>query len=179
MRQHLIKKYTIHILAIPAIKPELFDIPISQCAIISCTDRKNRYVFMFPATQRCLIPFADSEDTTHPYAITAAQARLIIRFLRRLPDEVTDLYVCCSKGGSRSPAVAAAVLRMSGRSDKAVWENPFYVPNRLVYRVICQEFGLHASESYVNQLAELNMKCYLDAVYNGNTGGYERWQIIE
>ena len=179
MRQHLIKKYTIHILAIPAIKPELFDIPISRCAIISCTDRKNRHVFMFPATQRCLIPFADSEDTTHPYAITAVQARLIIRFLRRLPDEVTDLYVCCSKGGSRSPAVAAAILRMSGRSDKAVWENPFYVPNRLVYQVICREFGLFAPDWCMDTLVALNLKCYMEAVEHGNTRGYERWQIIE
>ena len=78
--------------------------------------------------------------------------RHIIRFLRQLPKSVTDLYVCCSKGGSRSPAVAAAVLRMSGRSDKAVWDNPYYVPNWLVYQSL---------------------------VKNGGVSEYERWQIIE
>ena len=179
MRHHRIKKYAIHILAIPAIKPDLFDVPMSRCAIISCTDRENEYVYTFPASQRCIIPFADTEDADHPNAITADLAKLIIRFLKRLPDEVTDLFVCCSKGSSRSPAVAAAVLRMSGRSDKAVWENPFYVPNRLVYQVICREFGLFAPDWCMDTLVELNLKCYREAVEHGNTRGYERWQIIE
>lgn len=179
MRQHKIKKYTIHILAIPAIKPEIFDIPVSKCAIIACTERDNENLKLFPDNQRCIMPFADVEDPDYYLAIKGAHARAIIKFLRQLPDEVTDLYVCCSKGGSRSPAVAAAVLRMSGRDDKVVWENPYYVPNWLVYQVICREFGLFAPDWYVEHLVELNRKCYLDSVRKGNAGKYERWQIID
>ena len=179
MRQHKIRKYEIHILAIPAIGPEVLDIPLSRCAIIACTERDNKYMNMFPERQRCIVPFADVEEKEHPMAIRGAHARLIIRFLRNLPEEVTDLYVCCSKGESRSPAVAATVLRMSGRSDKPVWENPYYVPNRLVYQVICREFGLFAPDWYVKRLVELNRQSYLNASKQGNAGKYERWQIIE
>ena len=179
MRQHKIKKYTIHILAIPAIKPDVFDVAISQCSIIACTERDNKYLRFFPEKQRCIMPFSDVEVKGAFNAINGAHARAIIRFLRNLPDEVTDLYICCSKGGSRSPAVAAAVLRMSGRSDKVVWENPFYVPNSLVYQTVCREFGLFAPDWYVKRLVEFNRQCYLDSVKNGNTGKYERWQIIE
>ena len=125
------------------------------------------------------MPFADVEVKNAFNAINGAHARAIIRFLRNLPDEVTDLYIFCSKGGSRSPAVAAAVLRMSGRSDRPVWENPFYVPNSLVYQTICHEFGLFAPDWYVKRLVELNRQCYLDSVKNGNAGKYERWQTIE
>ena len=179
MRQHRIRKYIIHILAIPAIDPEVLDIPMSQCAIIACTDRDNKYLKLFPEKQRCVMQFADIEEPDNPFAIRGAHARAIIRFLRQLPDEVTDLYVCCSKGGSRSPAVAAAILRMSGRNDDVVWKNPFYVPNKLVYQVICREFGLFAPDWYVERKVELNRQCYLTASQNGDTGGYERWQIIE
>lgn len=125
------------------------------------------------------MPFADIEEPDNPFAIRGAHARAIIRFLRQLPDEVTDLYVCCSKGGSRSPAVAAAILRMSGRNDDVVWKNPFYVLNKLVYQVICREFGLFAPKWYVKHKAELNWQCYMKAARYGDTGGYERWQIIE
>lgn len=179
MRQRKIKKYIIHILAIPAIGPEVLDLPMSRCAIIACTNRDNRYLSLFPEKQKCIMPFADVEEPRDSMAIRGAHARAIIRFLRQLPDEVTDLYVCCSKGGSRSPAVAAAVLRMSGRSDKIVWENPFYVPNKLVYQVICKEFGLFAPDWYVKRRVELNCQCYMRASQYGDTGGYERWQIIE
>jgi hypothetical protein len=179
MKQRKIKRYIIHILAIPAIGPDVLDIPMSKCAIIVCAERYNKYMDLFPEIQKCIVPFADVEDKRHPMAIRGAHARLIIRFLRNLPEEVTDLYVCCSKGGSRSPAVAAAVLRMSGRSDKIVWENPFYVPNRLVYQVICKEFGLFAPNWYVKQLVKLNRQCYMKATRCGDAGKYERWQIIE
>ena len=179
MRQHRIKKYIIHILAIPAIGPEVLDIPMSQCAIIACTDRDNKYLYLFPEKQKCVMPFADIEEPDNPFAIRGAHARAIIRFLRQLPDEVTDLYVCCSRGSSRSPAVAAAILRMSGRKDDIVWKNPFYVPNKLVYQVICREFGLFAPGWYVKRKAEHNWQCYMKAARYGDTGGYERWQIIE
>ena len=179
MRQRRIRKFTIHILALPGIKPDLFDIPIQKCAIIVCTERDNEYLSLFPPKHICVVPFADVEDPQHTRAIKRSHARCIIRFLRQLPEEVTDLYVCCSKGGSRSPAVAAAILRMSGRSDKPVWDNPYYVPNWLVYQTICREFGLFAPYLYVMHLVRRNCRCYKKAVKNNGVCKYERWQIIE
>ena len=179
MRQRRIKKYTIHILAIPGIKPDLFDIPIQKCAIIACTDRDNKYLSLFPPKQLCVVPFADIEVRDDPMAINRAHARYIIRFLRQLPEEVTDLFVCCSKGGSRSPGAAAAILRMPGRSDRVVWDNPYYVPNWLVYQTMCREFGLFAPHWYVMHLVRRNCRCYKKLVENNGVCKYERWQIID
>ena len=91
MKLNKIKKYTIHILALPAIRPEVFDIPLSRCAIIVCTDRENKYLDLFPPHQRCIVPFADVEIPGAYGAINGAHARLITRFLWQHPDTVTDL----------------------------------------------------------------------------------------
>ena len=179
MRRHRIRRFIIHILPVNAINPELFDVPPAKCAIIVCTNRTNSYINIFPAGQRCIVPFADYEIRNCYGAINNSHARIIIKFLKRLPRRVTDLYICCSKGGSRSPAVAAAVLRLSSRSDRAVWDNPCYVPNWLVYQTICKEGGLFAPDWYVKHLVKRNRRCYLRSVKRGNTGKYERWQIIE
>ena len=95
-----------------------------------------------------------------------------------LPDEVTDLYVCCSKGQSRSAAVAAALLRMSGRSDDPVWLNPYYNPNTLVYYRLCREAGILVTPLEVQIKRKQNEKAYLD-LQEGKPTKFERWQIIE
>ena len=40
------KKYVIHILAIGAINYDTFDLPPAQNAIIVCTDRDNKYLYV-------------------------------------------------------------------------------------------------------------------------------------
>ena len=105
-------------------------------------------------------------------------ARVIIKFVRRLPKTVTDIYVCCSKGGSRSAAVAAALLRMSGRSDAPVWDNPYYVPNTLVYYRLCREFGLPVTRLSVWLKNRRNQRAYRK-LQRGEPCKYERWQIID
>ena len=102
----------------------------------------------------------------------------IIKFINRLPDEVTDLYICCSKGQSRSAAVAAAILRMSGRSDDPVWLNPFYDPNTLVYYRLCKQAGIPITPEEVQLRKEQNEKAYLE-LQEGKPTKYERWQIID
>ena len=133
-----LKKYTVHILAITAVNAETFDLPPKQNAIIVCTNRYNKFIYACKPENILIIDFPDVEDKRYPGAFNSAHARKIIRFIKGLSDEVTDIYVCCSKGGSRSPAVAAALLRMSGRKDMAVWNNPYYVPNTLVYLRLCR-----------------------------------------
>ena len=70
-----IKRYTIHILVIPAITTEVFDIPIRKCAIIACTNRDNKYLKLFPPKQRCIMPFADLEIPNDYRSINGAHAR--------------------------------------------------------------------------------------------------------
>lgn len=172
------KKYVIHILAITAIDAQTFDLPKEQNAIIVCTNRINKYVFKCELKNILLLNFTDVENKKLYGAFNKRDARRIIQFIKNLSDEVTDIYVCCSKGGSRSPAVAAALLRMSGRDDKKVWLNPYYVPNILVYRVLCREYGLPTSRLFVWIRNQMNKHAFRKAKKQGHCE-YERWQILE
>ena len=113
-----------------------------------------------------------------PGSFEDVHARAILRFISLLPDEVTDLYVCCSKGMSRSAAVAAALLRMSGRSDDPVWLNPYYTPNTLAYYLLCKEAGIQITPEQVMQKDKQNEEAYIK-LQQGIPCEYERWQILE
>ncbi len=172
------KKYTLHILAIRAINADTFDLPIEQNAIIVCTNRDNIFINQCLPQNTLIMNFPDVENNKCIGAFTNAHARKIISFIRNLPNEVTDIYICCSKGGSRSPAIAAALLRMSGRSDKAVWHNPYYTPNTLVYLKLCQEYGFTTNWFSVKIRTLINDLCFY-LTQKGIPTRYERWQILE
>ena len=91
-----VKKYTIHILAITAFNPKLyelpFDLPQERNAVIICTDRKNEYLQNYTGN-KLDIAFYDVEDSSVIGAFETAHAMAIIKFINRLPDEVTDLYI--------------------------------------------------------------------------------------
>ena len=105
-------------------------------------------------------------------------AIVIIKFISNLPECITDLYICCSKGGSRSTGCAAALMLMSNRSDDDVWKNPYYTPNYLVFRELCREFGIDMSDEAVSDRLRINDEAYKTAQKNKNAGKYERWQIL-
>ena len=174
-----LRKFRIHIIAAPALKDSIWEMPFKRNALIVCTNRCDDLVKRIPIKEKLVMNFPDVEDKHYPGAFGRAHARRIIWFLHCLPKSVTDLYICCSKGVSRSAAVAAAVLRMSGRSDKHVWCNPYYAPNILVYYRLCREYRLFAPWWYVKCLNNRNRRAYRRTLKTHHTNGYERWQIIE
>ena len=171
------KKYTIHILAISAIDHETFDLPPEQNAVILCTSHDNPYVRAYLPENVLSLDFSDVTDKKHPGAFRSDHARLIIQFVRSLSEQVTDLYVCCARGESRSTAVAAALLRMSGRSDMPVWRNPYYVPNVLVYRTLCRAYGLFETSLSLRIRARINRRAFRQ-VKKGIPPQYEKWQLL-
>lgn len=155
---------------------EALDIPYSRCAIIRLCGRSNHFLDTADIRQ-ISFDVSDVEDADVPGSMTPAHARSIRHFLESLPDEVTDLYVCCSKGGSRSAGCAAALLLISGRSDTAVWENPYYTPNTLVFYRICNEFGLEITWEDVLARVAINEKSFADAQAKRESSR-ERWEIL-
>ena len=178
MKRIILKKYVIHILAVTAINADAFDLPMEQNALIRCTDRTNSYIEGGIIKYKLFLPISDVELPHRYGSFNGAHARAVIRFLKGLPESVTDLYICCSKGGSRSPALAAALLKGSGRSDKPVWKNPFYVPNRLVYKKMCHELGVFMPWICVMFKSLVNTVQFKKYRRRGGAGEYERWQII-
>ena len=174
-----LKKYAIHVLAVPAVDADAFDLLMNQNALISCTDKRStEFLKSGDIIHKLIMEFPDEDDSRIPGTFNEAHARGIIRFLEDLPDSVTDLYVCCSKGQSRSAALAAAFLKGSGRKDRDVWMNPFYVPNILVYKRMCNALGICMPWLLVLLKKWINECAYRKAQKAGNAGKYERWQIL-
>jgi predicted protein tyrosine phosphatase len=177
-RRIRLKKYASHILPIPAVTSDMFEYPIDKNALISCVTRTTPFLVGETDLSKLILPFNDVEDANVPGAFNSAYAREIIRFIKSIPDSVTDLYVCCSKGGSRSPALAAALLKASGRSDRTVWKNPYYVPNKLVYKIMRDELGYYIPWIIVKLKSFDNEMQFKKAKRKGDSGKYERWQIL-
>ena len=83
-------------------------------------------------------------------------------FIKNLEADV--LYCCCDAGQSRSPAVAAAVMRYFGLDDMQIWENPHYHPNMLVFEMLAGALGAAVSDEEKDFRFYTNQKAFRDAI---------------
>ena len=141
----MIRKFTLHILAITAVTPDIFDLPQEQNAMIICIERTDKNIWSCKPENVLICVFPAHS---------------------------------VQRGGSRSPAVAAALLKMSVRSDEAVWRNPYYVPNTLVYYRLCREYGLRISKMEAWLKVMMNKRAF-SLAQKGRPCKYEWWEILE
>lgn len=85
-------------------------------------------------------------------------------FLKELDRDVRTLYCCCDAGESRSPAVAAAVMRYFRADDMSIWRNPKYHPNMLVYAMLTQALGVPVSDDELDCRIYENRKAFQAAI---------------
>lgn len=78
--------------------------------------------------------------------------------------EADVLYCCCDAGESRSPAVAAAVMRYFGLDDMQVWRNPHYHPNMLVFEMLADAMGVAVSDEEKEFRFYTNQQAFRDAI---------------
>ena len=90
-------------------------------------------------------------------------AETFASYLRSHPS-LDTLYCCCDAGESRSPAVAAAVLRFLGRDDLAIWSDPHYHPNMLVFEKLMAALGMPVADEELDLLIYINQKAFRDAI---------------
>ena len=95
-------------------------------------------------------------------SFSKADAAAFADFVKHLEADV--LYCCCDAGESRSPAVAAAVMRFLGLDDMQVWENPHYHPNMLVFETLANALGADASDEEKDFRFYTNRKAFRDAI---------------
>lgn len=176
--KELLPKYTIHILAIRAIDEQTFDIAAKCNAIIVCADVENECINENNVANILKIPFEDVTECTFPGAFNDEHASAIAEFVKNLPEEVSDIYACCEYGRSRSAAVAAALLKASGRDVKAVWGSPYYTPNELVYSRLCGAFGVECTDEEIQTLIDVSENAWKKAQRTGDTGGHELWELL-
>ncbi len=113
--------------------------------------------------------FADITDAKREAAFATADAEQIAAFVKKLPDRLDTLFVCCDSGESRSPALAAAIARYNGLDDMSFWTNPRYHPNPLVYKRLCTAFGIELGEGEADNRLSINRKAFSDAVRQSNS----------
>ncbi len=111
-----------------------------------------------------ILSFDDIVDGDNCRAFNRKFAEEIFSYIKSLPSDTEVLYVCCDSGESRSSAITASLLKIYGKGDMAVWENPRYHPNPLVYRLMCEEAGVILSDGEIAEKVALNENALTKAV---------------
>lgn len=118
-----------------------YDTSIDPCVIVSITDPEARPVHFHtnPQVKAVLrLSFADVEEDTVD-AMTARDGERIVTFIRAWKDKVSSIVVQCEAGYSRSAGVCAALMRWLTGSDKAMFDDPRFKPNRRCYRLVLEQ----------------------------------------
>ena len=167
----------IHIYPIKGLTEDMLG-DTTHSALIACSSRVSRLAKALFADNFCAVHFLDTIDQDVEGAIKREHADTIKDFLFNLSEEITDLYISCDGGDSRSPAIAAAVMRLIGRDERRVWRNPYYTPNILVYFVLCESFGVPVMWDDALEQRQINEESYrLAQNLNGDTE-FERWEVL-
>ena len=148
-------------------------------ALIVCTGNSFHFQTGIDPENVCAVSFEDVTDPSLKTSIKEEQAVRIRDFVFEPDLDITDLYICCDSGESRSPAVAAAILTAGGVSDAIIWNNPFYAPNTLVYQRVCRAFGIDVCDERLAAKKQKSEEAYRAAQQMKDAGGFSRRQIID
>lgn len=72
--------------------------------------------------------------------------KMIKDFVDKYKNEVSNIIVHCTMGISRSGAVGMTLARYLNGDDNYLWNTGKYIPNKLVYKNMCNVLGLDFSE---------------------------------
>lgn len=73
----------------------------------------------------------------HPCAFKVEDANAIIDFVNdSIKINISEFYICCDAGESRSPAIVAALLEAYNQDSGCIWNDNTYHPNMHVYEVM-------------------------------------------
>ena len=137
------------------------------------SDRILRLCFQDITDSRCSDPFQKEH------------AKQIVSFFERVQqnDQIGCIFVCCDAGISRSPAIAAALMREQGKNDDCIWSDTEYDPNPLVFRRLCHAFGHPVTSSELRKKLRLNTIAWRKKIYEEmmqacrEIAAYERGEI--
>ena len=105
----------------------------------------------------------DTEIEHNPFSFSYTKGLGVKEFLEKESD-FERIYVCCDSGESRSTAMAAAIIKYYGKSDKEIWKNPNYHPNSLVYKQQLYAFGIKVNKLRLKYLKYINNEALKKAI---------------
>lgn len=116
-----------------------------QCVYVIVSS-SHRYDALAERDNVIVLHFADDEEGKRTDSVNEHDVKTIVDFLNR--SEASDAFISCDEGKSRSPAIAAGLLKCSGREDSYIWRSSDYRPNALVYKSFLQYFIQHSYPSH-------------------------------
>lgn len=78
--------------------------------------------------------------------MTEEQARYILNFINEYKNKVSIIYVHCELGVARSPAIGCVISRYLNGEDLSLFRLGKFIPNRFIYKIMCNVFGLNFKE---------------------------------
>ena len=137
-------------------------LPSAIISIIAKSDKKLKFAKNDAIRQVFRMQFNDLErDTPFKGYIYKAPVQADMKGLKKFVDkiwetDITKIVVHCAAGISRSAAVAQAISDYKGMGY-SFWNDGLHIPNRLVYRLCMNEFGLgKTEEEYQKLFAEVD-----------------------
>lgn len=97
----------------------------------------------------------DEEDLV---LMTNSDAEKIKEFIDTYKDEVNNIMVHCTAGISRSGAVGCVLSRYLNGDDEYLLEAGRYIPNKHVYKLMCETFGLEYTEEMFKEKLRIRNK---------------------
>lgn len=141
-------------------------VSLDNCAVIMCSSYPIDEKKVSGIKNKLFLEFDDITNTNSSTVFRTKDALTIKSFIDGLDDNIKVLYICCDSGESRSAALSAAIMRYLKMSDKSIWNNPYYHPNPLVYKIQCKAFGLFAPKIYVSQKVKKNKRALKKKINN-------------
>lgn len=125
------------------------------CAIIA-SSYDVRVDKLIRLKSKLILSFNDIVDCSNVSSFNKSIAGEIHSYINNLQPDIEVLYVCCDSGESRSSAIAAAITRFYDEDELKVWLDPHYHPNPLVYKLLCEEFGIVLFDGELEDKINLN-----------------------
>ena len=130
--------------------------------IISINNTNDGYNKFNPDTKELIAVrsfFFDDVEKDEENCITSTDADNIIKFINKHMD-VDECIVHCEAGVSRSAGVAAALMLIVNGSDKDIFDNPKYCPNRTCYTEILNAYYGSYNEDEIEEKYKHNIEIW-------------------
>lgn len=146
-----------------------------DCIIVSIND--TNFDTVISENKRIIdihkVWFDDIENAINPKLklMTIDQAKGIKEFVDKYKNKVDNIKIHCTAGISRSGAVGCVIARYLNNDDNYIWATGRYLPNKHVYKTMCEAFNLEYSDKlfeYKTKLKEGNLKFCNDYGVNIN-----------
>lgn len=124
--------------------PRAIVLPIKEYLLRRMKPGKDEAVIMLSSyplpslDPKTNILFLSVDDVTNPLRPTAFRKSHAIEVIKFLGEQrnLSHLYICCDGGVSRSAALAASLQYVWDGNDDAIWRDPHYHPNELIYSIM-------------------------------------------